>query len=235
MFICPIGRISPIIFTFSIRLFPYLFSFPHLSFIMRIFCIGRNYAAHAAELGNEVPGEPVVFIKPLSCLVKEGEEIQFPSHGSDLHHEAEIVIEIGKDCSSLAIDQVPAVISKIGIGLDLTLRDVQSALKEKGLPWEKAKAFDCSSPLGKLVDYNSQDLNDLQIGCRVNGVEKQNGSTGLMLFPITEIVSYLSSIWKLKKGDLIYTGTPKGVGPLKKGDEIEVFSKEIGTSAWSIK
>ncbi|MCM8543390.1 MAG: fumarylacetoacetate hydrolase family protein [Lentisphaeraceae bacterium] len=202
---------------------------------MRIFCIGRNYAAHAAELGNEIPSEPVVFIKPSSCLVMDGAEIIFPDHGSDLHHEAEIVVELGEDCSHVSENAVPKLISRIGLGLDLTLRDVQSKLKEKGLPWEKAKAFDYSSPLGKMIEYSGQDLNDLHIGCSVNGVERQNASTSLMLFPITQIVSYLSTIWALKKGDLIYTGTPKGVGPLKGGDSIEVFSKDIGSSTWSIK
>ena len=202
---------------------------------MRIFCIGRNYAAHAAELGNEIPSEPVVFIKPSSCLVYEEEGVRFPSHGNDLHHEAEIVVEIGEDCSQLNDEEVPKFISRIGIGLDLTLRDVQTSLKEKKLPWEKAKAFDYSSPLGAMIDYKGQDLKSLNIGCRVNGVERQNGSTALMLFSIRELVSYLSSVWQLKKGDLIYTGTPKGVGPLKSGDKIEVFSKEIGSSTWTIK
>lgn len=202
---------------------------------MRIFCIGRNYAAHAAELGNEIPSEPVVFLKPSSCLVEEGNEIPFPSHGSDLHHEAEIVVEINKECSDISETEVADCISRIGIGLDLTLRDVQSKLKDKGLPWEKAKAFDYSSPLGCMIDYTGQDLRSLNIGCRVNGVERQNGSTALMLFPITQIVSYLSSVWRLQKGDLIYTGTPKGVGPLESGDIIEVFSKDIGSSSWTVK
>lgn len=202
---------------------------------MRIFCIGRNYAAHAAELGNEIPSEPVVFIKPLTCLVEEGQDVIFPCHGEDLHHEAELVIEIGRDCRNVKEEEVPNLISRIGIGLDLTLRDVQSKLKEKGLPWEKAKAFDCSSPLGKMVEYKGEDLSDLHIACRVNEEERQNGSTSLMLFSIGNIVSYLSSIWQLGKGDLVYTGTPKGVGPLEKGDTIEVFSRDIGSSSWTIK
>ena len=191
---------------------------------MRIFCIGRNYAAHAAELGNELPDEPVVFIKPESCLIREGEAVIFPIHGNDLHHEAEVVVEIGKNKS----------ISRIGIGLDLTLRDVQSSLKSKSLPWEKSKAFDGSSPLGKMIDFNGQDLKNLNIGCRVNGEIRQDGNTSLMLFSIEEIIQHLQSIWALREGDLIYTGTPKGVGPLKKGDIVEVFSAEIGISNWVI-
>ena len=190
----------------------------------RIFCIGRNYAAHAAELGNEVPGEPVVFIKPESCLLKEGGNVIFPSHGQELQHEAEIVLEIGEK----------GEISRIGIGLDLTLRDVQTSLKTKGLPWEKAKSFDCSAPIGKMILYRDQDLKNLNIGCRVNGEIRQDGNSKFMLFPVNEIITHLKSIWKLKKGDLIYTGTPKGVGPLNRGDTVEVFSKEIGTSKWNI-
>ena len=202
---------------------------------MRIFCIGRNYAAHIAELGNEIPDDPVVFIKHSHCLVREGGSIRFPSHGNELHHEAEIVVEIAKDAKDIAEDEATRYISRIGIGLDLTLRDVQSTLKAKGLPWEKAKAFDDSSPLGKMIGYDGQDLATLQIGCRVNGEERQNGTTDLMLFPIAKTISYLSSIWQLQMGDLIYTGTPKGVGPLKKGDSIEVFSEEIGSSTWEVK
>ena len=213
----------------------YLFSFIQVKSIMRIFCIGRNYAAHAAELGNEIPGEPVVFIKPSTCLLEEGEDIIFPRHGSDLQHEAEIVIEIGEDCSNVDEENASKFISRFGVGLDLTLRDIQSELKEKRLPWEKAKAFDYSSPLGKMIEYKGQDLTKLNIGCRVNGVEKQNGCTSLMLFSIAAIISHLSSVWILRKGDLIYTGTPKGVGALRPGDVIEVFNEETGTSTWTVK
>ena len=191
---------------------------------MRIFCIGRNYAAHAAELGNDVPDEPVVFIKPESALIEEGQAIVFPNHGKDLHHEAEIVLRIGPQ----------GKISHIGIGLDLTLRDLQSKLKAKGLPWEKAKAFNGSAPLGKMVAYEKQNLNDLEIGCRVNGEDKQLGNTALMLFNIDKILEHLNSIWPLQSGDLIFTGTPKGVGPLQKGDKIEVFSAQIGSSEWEV-
>ncbi len=201
---------------------------------MRIFCIGRNYAAHAVELGNEIPREPVVFLKPESALVKLGEDILFPSHGNDLHHEAEIVVQIGRDCRNVAKENSSEVISHLGVGLDLTLRDVQAELKSKGLPWEKAKSFDYSSPLGEMVKYEGQDLYSLEVGCRVNGELRQQGNTSLMLFSIAEIISYLSLVWQLRKGDLIYTGTPKGVGPLKRGDSIDVFSSVTENSQWSI-
>ncbi|MCM8537473.1 MAG: fumarylacetoacetate hydrolase family protein [Lentisphaeraceae bacterium] len=201
---------------------------------MRIFCIGRNYAAHAAELKNELPTEPVVFIKPESCLVDVGDDIHFPSHGEVLHHEAEIVIEIGKAAKNLSLSDATSVISKIGLGIDLTLRDVQEHLKSKKLPWEKAKAFDYSSPLGVMLEFDGQDLKDLHISCRVNGELRQNGNTAEMIFSVEEIISHLSNIWALQKGDLIYTGTPSGVGPLVRGDKIEVISEQLGQSSWTI-
>jgi acylpyruvate hydrolase len=201
---------------------------------MRIFCIGRNYAAHAAELNNATPDEPVVFIKPISCLVEIGCIIPFPLHGKDLHHEAEVVVRIDRPGKNISLEDAPLYISHLAVGLDLTLRDVQNELKEKRLPWEKAKAFDGSSPLGVLVKFAGQDLTDIQIGCEVNGELRQNGTTASMLFPIKQIISHISSIWTLREGDLIYTGTPSGVGPLHKGDEITVFSAQLGRYSWKI-
>ena len=201
---------------------------------MRIFCIGRNYAAHAAELKNEIPDEPVVFIKPDSCLVNLNEEILYPPHGSQLHYEAEIVVEISKTTRNISESQAPRHISRLGVGIDLTLRDVQEKLKSKKLPWEKAKAFDYSSPLGTLISSNGHDLKNISIGCEVNGELRQNGNSSQMLFSIAEIISYLSSIWTLNTGDLIYTGTPSGVGGLDIGDEVRVFSKELGEATWKI-
>ena len=201
---------------------------------MRMFCIGRNYAAHAAELKNEVPDEPVVFIKPDSCLVHSGEEVAYPEHGKKLHHEAEIVVEISKAGKNISENCAKDYISKIGIGLDLTLRDVQEDLKEKKLPWEKAKAFDGSSPIGNMIAYKGHDLENLHIACEVNGVIRQDGNTKQMIFSIETIISYLSSIWSLREGDLIYTGTPSGVAELKIGDQIRVFSEDLGESTWRI-
>jgi acylpyruvate hydrolase len=202
--------------------------------IMRIFCIGRNYAAHAAELGNELPGEPVVFMKPGTALVSEGETIVFPTHGNDLHHEAEIVIRIGKSGKNIPDVDAVTYISQIGVGIDLTLRDIQSQLKSKNLPWEKAKAFDGSAPLGEMVDFIDQDLTNIEIGCRVNGELRQQGNSSMMLFSIVEIISQLSRVWQLREGDLIYTGTPSGVGALHRGDRIEVFSSLTCPSSWKI-
>jgi acylpyruvate hydrolase len=201
---------------------------------MRIFCIGRNYAAHAAELKNELPTEPVVFIKPESCLVQEDERIMFPRHGKKLHHEAELVVRIGQDSSFVTEAEAVSLISHLGIGLDLTLRDVQEELKTKKLPWEKAKAFDYSSPVACLQTYKSQRLDKLHIACEVNGELRQDGDSSQMIFSIPQIISHLSSIWALQAGDLIYTGTPSGVGSLSVGDEIRIYSDELGSASWRI-
>jgi 2-keto-4-pentenoate hydratase/2-oxohepta-3-ene-1,7-dioic acid hydratase in catechol pathway len=201
----------------------------------RIFCIGRNYAEHVQELSNSIPEKPVIFIKPATCLVKPGEKIYLPKHGSELHHEVEIVIKIGREGRVVREEETLSYISGIAVGLDLTLRDVQADLKKKGLPWEIAKAFEQSAPIGDFVPYDeSIDLNNISFGCKVNGIEKQKGNSGKMIFSIPRLLVELSRIWKLRTGDLIFTGTPSGVGPLKIGDSIEVESNLTGAFSWSI-
>ncbi len=205
------------------------------SHIPRIFCIGRNYAEHVSELKNVIPEKPVFFIKPASCLVGPGEKIHFPKHGKELHHEVEIVVKIGSEGRVARDEEAPSFISGITVGLDLTLRDVQVELKKKGLPWEIAKAFEQSAPVGDFVPYNkSIDLKNISFGCRVNGIEKQRGNTGDMIFGIERLLVELSKIWMLRPGDLIYTGTSSGVGSLKVGDVIEVQSSLTGSFSWSI-
>ena len=203
--------------------------------IARVFCIGRNYAEHVHELSNKLPPKPVVFIKPASCLVGPGEEIHFPKHGSELHHEVEIVVRVGREGRVSTEEEALSFISSITVGLDLTLRDVQKDLKQKGLPWEIAKAFEQSAPIGDFIPYDqSLDLKDISFGCKVNGIERQRGNTGDMIFGIGQLIVELSKIWVLRPGDLIYTGTPSGVGPLKIGDSIEIESDPIGSFSWSI-
>jgi 2-keto-4-pentenoate hydratase/2-oxohepta-3-ene-1,7-dioic acid hydratase in catechol pathway len=203
--------------------------------IARVFCIGRNYVEHVRELSNIVPTKPVVFIKPASCLVRPGEEIHFPKHGSELHHEVEIVVRVGRQGRAKTEEEAISFIDAITIGLDLTLRDVQRELKQKGLPWEIAKAFEQSVPIGNFIPYDgSLDLKNISFGCKVNGVEKQRGNTRQMIFPIGRLLVELSKIWVLRPGDLIYTGTPSGVGPLNIGDTIEVESDPIGSFSWNI-
>ena len=201
----------------------------------RIFCIGRNYVEHVRELSNIVPEKPVVFIKPASCLVAPGEEIHFPKHGKELHHEVEIVVKIGREGRVQTEEEALSFISALTVGLDLTLRDVQGELKKKGLPWEIAKAFEQSAPIGDFIPYDrSLELKNISFGCKVNGTERQKGNTGKMIFSVQRLLVELSGIWVLRPGDLVYTGTPSGVGPLKIGDTIEICSDPIGSFSWDI-
>ena len=203
--------------------------------IPRIFCIGRNYVEHVHELSNILPIKPVIFIKPMTCLVAPGEKIHFPKHGKMLHHEVEIVIKVGQEGRTTKEEDSLSLGSAITVGLDLTLRDVQEDLKKKGLPWEIAKAFEQSAPLGEFIPYHqSLDLKNISFGCKVNGIERQRGNTGEMIFSFERLLVELSKIWVLRPGDLIYTGTPSGVGPLVIGDTIEIKADSIGSFSWSI-
>jgi 2-keto-4-pentenoate hydratase/2-oxohepta-3-ene-1,7-dioic acid hydratase in catechol pathway len=187
----------------------------------RIFCIGKNYAEHVKELGGSTPGQPVVFMKPASCLVPPGETIRMPTHGSNLHHEVEVVVLIGKAGKNISESTASAHIAGLTLGLDLTLRDVQSAMKKKGWPWEISKAFD-------------QSLDDISFQCSVNGGLRQTGNSGEMMFAIPHLIHYLSGIWKLMEGDLIFTGTPSGVGSLHPGDRVTLHSDLLGSFEWSL-
>ncbi len=201
----------------------------------RIFCIGRNYVEHAAELANPLPAAPVVFMKPPSSLVRAGDPIRFPHHGQDLQHEVEVVVKIGRTGRVGALDQALSYVAGVSLGLDLTLRDLQQQLKQKGLPWEAAKAFDQSAPIGEFVAYDACiDLGAIDFRCSVNGVQRQAGNSRDMLFPVPRLLVELSRIWVLQPGDLVFTGTPAGVGPLRIGDRVEVASDLTGTFAWSI-
>lgn len=203
--------------------------------LTRVFCIGRNYVEHVRELSNIIPEKPVVFIKPASCLVAPGERIHFPKHGRELHHEVEIVVRMGREGRVTTEEDALSSIDAITVGLDLTLRDVQGELKKKGLPWEAAKAFEQSAPVGDFIPHDgSLDLKDISFGCKVNGTERQRGNTGKMIFSIPTLLVELSKIWLLRPGDLVYTGTPSGVGPLEIGDTIEIESEPIGSFSWSI-
>jgi len=202
----------------------------------RIFCIGQNYIAHIKELSNPMPEKPVIFMRPLSCQVPPGEEIHFPKHGKLLHYEVEVVVRIGKQGQNINEEEALTYIDAVTLGVDLTLRDLQIQAKEKGLPWEEAKSFEQSAPLGDFLAYDpaSIDLNDLNFCCRINGELRQDGNTNDMLFGFERLIAELSSIWTLRPGDMIYTGTPSGVGPLQIGDVIEVENDQIGTFSWTI-
>ena len=201
----------------------------------RIFCIGRNYFKHIEELNNELPSALVVFMKPSTCIVEAGDDIIYPAHGSELHHELELVLKIGKEGKAVSEEEAPDFIESYTIGLDLTLRDVQQKLKEKGLPWEKAKAFDHSAPLGEFMTYDQNiGLGDFHFQLKVNGILKQEGNTGMMIFPIEKLIVELSKIWTLKPGDIIYTGTPEGVAALAAGDTVEISGDGLGPFSWKV-
>ncbi len=187
---------------------------------MKIICIGRNYAEHAKEMKAETPTEPVFFMKPDTALLKD-EEFYYPEHTKDLHHEIELVVKISKAGKHIEEQFAHKYYEEIGLGIDFTARDVQAKCKEKGLPWEKAKAFDNSAPIGKFINKSGLQLNDINFELKVNSQSKQIGNSKDMIFSIDKIIAYVSKFVTLKVGDLIYTGTPEGVGSVKIGDKLE--------------
>ena len=187
----------------------------------KILCIGRNYAAHAAELGNEVPEEPLVFLKPSTALVASGGEIVLPRQSADVHHELELVAVIGTGGKDIAPEAALDHVAAYALGLDLTARDIQAEAKKKGHPWSVAKGFDTFAPLGPLAPAAAVgDPQALEIELTIDGETRQKGTTDRMLFPVATLVTYLSSIFTLEPGDLVYTGTPEGVGPLAAGQTL---------------
>lgn len=186
--------------------------------IGKILCIGRNYAEHIKELGNETPDAPVVFMKPATAVIGDGETIIIPSYSRECHHEAELALLIGKGGKDIPPERALEHVAGYGVAIDLTLRDVQAELKKKGLPWEIAKGFDTSCPLSSFVPADRvADPHDLHITLRVNGEMRQDGSSSLMIHRIPQILSYMSGVFTLEPGDVILTGTPAGVGPLAAG------------------
>ncbi|MEM9053394.1 MAG: fumarylacetoacetate hydrolase family protein [Bacteroidota bacterium] len=192
---------------------------------MKIICIGRNYADHAKELNNEVPSEPVIFCKGDNALIPKGHPFHYPAHTNDLHFELELVLRITRVGKHIAPQFAHKYYDEIGLGIDFTARDVQQKCKEKGLPWEKAKAFDFSAPLGKKFVKISElpDSKSIKFEMKKNGETVQKGDSSMMLFPFDQLISEVSKYFTLKMGDLIFTGTPKGVGPVEKGDVLEGF------------
>lgn len=191
---------------------------------MKIICIGRNYADHAKELNNPLPSEPVFFLKPDTALLKNGSTFYLPDFSSDIHHELEIVIKISKAGKYIEPEFAHKYFDEIGLGIDFTARDIQQQCKEKGLPWEKAKAFDGSAPIGEFISKTEiKNLNDMDFELFVNGNSRQRGNSGNMIFNVAQIISYVSKFITLKTGDLIFTGTPSGVAPVKQGDTLAGF------------
>lgn len=190
---------------------------------MKILCVGRNYSEHAKELGNAVPENPVIFSKPDTALLKNGEDFYLPNFSNDVHHEVELVIKINKVGKKIQEKFARNYFSEIGLGIDFTARDVQSELKSKGLPWELAKAFDGSAPIGNFINIENMDLKNIDFSLQKNGQVVQKGNTAQMIFSFEQIVSFVSQYFTLKVGDLIYTGTPAGVSQVNIGDKLEGF------------
>lgn len=193
---------------------------------MKIFCVGRNYSEHAKELGNAVPESPVIFSKPDTALLKNGEPFYHPDFSNDIHHEVELVIKISKMGKKIQPKFARNYFSEIGLGIDFTARDTQAKLKEKGLPWELAKAFDGSAPLGNFINIEGKELDNINFSLKKNGAIVQQGNTSHMIFSFEDIVSFVSQYFTLKVGDLIYTGTPAGVSKVNIGDTLEGYIEQ---------
>ena len=197
--------------------------------IGKLVCVGRNCAEHAQELGNEIPEFPLVFIKPSSAVIFDGEEIVIPKFSNEVHHEAELLLLIGKKIKNATIEESEEAVIAFGVGLDMTARDVQDQLKKKGHPWTISKCFDTSAVLSDFVSKENYNLigNEV-ITLKVNGEIKQNSSIDKMIFNWKEIVKFISHEMTLEEGDIIFTGTPKGVGKVLKDDVIETEITNIG-------
>ena len=194
-------------------------NYPEEIQVGKIICVGRNYPAHVKEMKNPIPEKPVLFIKPSSAIAKENDHIVIPPISKEAHYEAELIAVIGKTGKKIDAGNAYSHVLGYGIGLDMTLRDIQNQAKSKGLPWSIAKGFDTSAPVSEIIT-GIADPSDLRIKCTVNGELRQDSPTREMIFPVDKIIEFASSIFTLERGDIIFTGTPDGVGPVKDGDLI---------------
>jgi 5-carboxymethyl-2-hydroxymuconate isomerase len=195
--------------------------------IGKIVCLARNYAEHARELGNETPAAPVLFIKPASSVIGDGEAVRIPAYSQECHYEVELAVLIGTQARDVTVDRAMEYVVGYGVAIDMTLRDVQNGLKAKGLPWEIAKGFDTACPLSDFVPAAAVvDPHNVNLKLAVNGDIRQNGTSADMINRIPQIIAHVSAIFTLEPGDVILTGTPAGVGRVQAGD---VMSAEIGS------
>ena len=191
---------------------------------MKIICVGRNYVEHIQELNNEQPDDPVIFMKPETALPLKNEPFFYPDFSSDVHYEVEILVKINRVGKNIDEKFAHKYYDEIGVGVDFTARDIQSKLKAKGLPWELAKGFNGSAPISNFVPKTDfPDLQNLNFRLDVNGETRQRGNTSLMLFKIDYLISFVSRYFLLQQGDILFTGTPKGVGPVQVGDQLTAF------------
>ena len=197
--------------------------------IGKIVCLARNYAEHARELGNETPAAPVLFMKPATSVIGDGDTVRIPSYSQECHYEVELAVLIGKTASGVPVEQAMEHVAGYGVSIDMTLRDVQNQLKAKGLPWDIAKGFDTSCPLSDFVPADQvPDPHNLNLKLSVNGEPRQNGCSADMINRIPRIIAYISDIFTLEPGDVILTGTPAGVGQVRGGDVIEADIEAVG-------
>ncbi len=193
---------------------------------MKILAVGRNYLEHIRELGNQTPEEPVIFSKPETAVLRNNEPFYYPDFSQDIHHELEIVLKISKPGKNIEEKFAHKYYEEIGLGIDFTARDIQARLKAKGLPWELAKGFNDSAPVSDFLPKEKYDLKNLNFRLEINGTEKQTGNTSLMIYSFDYLVAFVSRYFTLKTGDLIFTGTPAGVGPVKPGDRLNGFLED---------
>jgi len=202
---------------------------------MKFLCIGRNYAEHAKELGNEVPEEPVIFMKPKSAMLQANSPFYYPEFTNELHYECELILRISKNGKYISEKNASKYYDAISVGIDFTARDVQAELKKKGLPWEKAKAWDGSAILGAWQPLGEGfNKNDIRFKMNKNGQTVQNGHSADMIHDFDKIISHISNYFSLNIGDVIFTGTPKGVGECVVGDELEGFLGEASMFKLSV-
>ena len=191
---------------------------------MKIFAVGRNYAEHAKELGNSVPTEPIIFMKPETAVLKNNAPFYYPYFSQNIHFEVELLIKISKEGKNITPRFAHKYFSEIGIGIDFTARDLQDKAKANGLPWDIAKGFNGSAPMSDFLPLSSiADVNNIDFGISLNGVQMQKGNSNQMIFDFSHLVAYISKFFTLKKGDVIFTGTPAGVGAVAVGDVLEAF------------
>lgn len=204
---------------------------------MKIICVGRNYAAHIEELQNEKPEHPVLFLKPDTSVLLKNQPFFIPDFSSEIHHEVEVLVKINRIGKHIQPEFAHKYYEEIGLGIDFTARDLQNELKQKGLPWEKAKGFDGSAAIGRKWFQKTEfdDLNALPFNLKKNGEEVQSGNSSLMLWKIDELISYISQYFTLKIGDVIFTGTPSGVGKVEKNDVLEGFIGEFSVFEIKVK
>lgn len=198
--------------------------------INNIFCIGKNYADHAKEMGGDVPTEPVIFLKPNSAVIANGDPIVIPPMSSNVHHEVELTVLIGTGGKNIPLATAMRHVAGYGVGLDMTMRDRQSEAKKAGNPWAVSKGFDTSAPLSPFIAASSvADPHELEITLTVNGAVRQHSSTQHMIFRVDVLIAYLSTIFTLSEGDIIYTGTPEGVSQVLPGDVLEATIPGVGS------